>query len=106
MNREEIAIKVVTEIWGWIYLEEYKKWGSPGDDIPIGMHWSADALTREAFSWKGFGKTVEAMAEKDLTDSQLVAYRFAAVDILDIGISKSKEEYWERVHLAALEAIK
>ena len=85
MNNNQCE-QVVEEIWGWGYKE----------------HEHREIVN----SWEGFGLTVEAMTGKGLTDNQLICYRFACVDIIDIGTNKTKEEFWERVHLAALEAIK
>ena len=102
MTNDE-CIEVAEKVWGWESLEEYDKWGSPGDDVPIGMHWSIDAIEREIESWSGFGRTVEAMAGKD-------QYQFAVdtrvlLEAFIVG-AIPKEELWERTHLAALEAIK
>ena len=86
MTREEIAIKVATEIWGETNIPE--------------SFWSCNIEDR-VFSWQGFGKTVEAMAENDNVIIDEVGKHF--IDYLLGRISK--EQLWGRAHLAALEAM-
>ena len=98
MTREEIAIKVATEIWGVDpeFVARFKQ-----------QH------IHEVNSWQGFGRTVEAMDAKDwwfAKDMEGVRfYRYKGMSRIqtmgrDAGLTK--EHLWKSTHLAALEAIK
>ena len=64
MTRKEIAIEVATKIWKW----ERDARGPDGISVyygPVdGPLLFEDKLEDEAFSWQGFGRTVEAMEKK------------------------------------------
>ena len=66
MTREEIAIKVATDVWGLTLFDEIKGqapyWTRTISGPFLGI--LASNLEKEVFSWSGFGRTVEAMAHK------------------------------------------
>lgn len=58
-------------------------------------------IKKEINSWQGFGRTLEAMAGGNIIIESVAKHY---TDYLRGAITK--EELWERTHLAALEALK
>jgi hypothetical protein len=111
MLSTEQSIEVATKVWGWTQDLASKPsepnltvWEKPHTEFAC---WEHD-IVKEVNSWQGFGRTVEAMAERYKNN----AYQYN----LRVRISNSilryvqgeitKEELWQETNLAALEALK
>lgn len=115
--------KVAEEVWGWTYITNeklvyggYWRKGPPG--CRSRRSGNIGAIRREVHSWEGFGRTVEAMADRKLTldmhphECEMVRGRTLGF-MQENGIEASRVEcnpynetsIIEATHLAALEAI-
>ncbi len=108
-------IEVAEKVWGW-YEDTRgsasRLWRSIDPDTGGGQLFDIDELKEEVNSWQGFGKTVEAMAERNLyllvvgraihfknpNDSFIMAN--TRVQIIDT------EKLIEATHLTALEMVR
>lgn len=99
MLTESQCIEVAEKIWGC--HTNGSRWWRSKDDIQSHNIWlmDYDAIQKEVNSWTGFGRTVEAMAGKNII-IEVVAKHYT--DYLRGAITK--EQLWEATHLAALEA--
>lgn len=111
----EQCIEIAEKVWGWPTIQGY--WVNPETEKPV----FNDGLREEVNSWQGFGRTVEAMAEKgwafselcgpteeDLNNGDRLSFHKFSDDIFyplewDNCVPKS---LIEATHLAALEALK
>jgi len=120
----EQCIQVAEKVWGWKRKAEDKatankegmppRWIEPGSDPlkSINRLYNAWQLKHEIESWSGFGRTVEAMAEKKLNflvEPSSVMFWSADRSIqFAVPYTRNpfnKEHFIEATHLAALEAI-
>lgn len=91
------CIEVVEKVWGWEHTYDPKVpypthfFKSPNNDSFIGIERFKEQLN----SWTGFGRTVEAMAERGIQFKQLMQMT---------GLHGGS--VIEAAHLVALEAIK
>lgn len=116
MTKQELAIAVAEQVWGMKTLNEEGVIGWRDDSI-VGI--TLIGLMQEVFSWQGFGRTVEAMAERKLyCENSLfgsnVHAPYTVYFTTESGFHKGEADYIpadpksliEATHKAALEALK
>jgi len=106
----------VMELWGWKLIEGDWYQPTPNTDWPKGLKvCTAAGIKSEVNSWSGFGRTVEAMAEKDkylyINDKWDLCFYDGPFSVNEDGsdlLTFAKEDLNSMIqatHLAALESI-
>lgn len=114
------CIKVAEKLWKWKHVGpssvRLDTWLSPGSEPHLyHQSYSIDDLKREVNSWQGFGRTVEAMFDKDILFGMEFIIENRGRELAFRPNSKCKtypviwdgedpNELIEATHLAALEA--
>ena len=109
MLTDEQCIEIAEKVWGWSFHAippkenngRSVKLTTPEGSTCMRINELDRFVSGEVNSWPGFGRTVEAVEAKDNIIIDEVARHF--IDYIMGSITK--EQLWERTHLAALEAI-
>jgi len=115
MLTNEQCIEVVEKVWGLVKHSSLSGTWARGQDINVPVKylinlktWNLAELQEEVNSWQGFGRTVEAMAGKQL--DPMKKFRFTESIQRHVGrfINKAinAEDLFELGNLSALEAVK
>ena len=101
----EQCTAVAEEVWGWKFVDKGHDYIhiENCDVAKLALKdWfnKEDFCKRQALSWQGFGRTVEAMFERG--DKGFIC----DIISLNIGGYHTTEELIEATHLAALEAVR
>ena len=97
MLTNEQCIEVAEKVWGW----DLESWSDYSDCLTIGQ---------EVNSWQGFGRTVEAMEEREFSliksEAGIEFYNvFKSAEVIIEPPAKANDII-TATHLAALEALK
>ena len=104
MLTNDQCIQVAEKVWGWV--GEF--WSEDAWETPDGNGWIGK-INDEVNSWSGFGRTVEAIAERKVYFIGNGFYWWNDFGHQSVSIEWKSEkplEIIEATHLAALEAVR